>query len=743
MINGYPIKLIHLAFLLLLLYFWFFSATILGLFLFAFALICLFRQYSWQKALLAMLILAAFAVYFGFWQKRQEKAYQEAPAAIRYIELVSDSIAVNGDLLSFQGKSDGRKYQVFYRFQSKEEKDFFNSLSDTVILQVEGEIAEAETVRNFDGFDYRSYLKNQGIYRLIELKNIQQFRQLSSKTPLHYLQEWRRKAVIFIQHHFPAPMRYYMTGLLFGYLDKSFDEMADLYTSLGIIHLFALSGMHVGFFVRLFRFCFLRLGMRRDYVDYLQIPFSFLYAALTGFSVSVMRSLVQNGFSNLGIKGVDNFALTLMTFFLIMPHFLLIRSGILSFAYAFILILIDFSSLGRYQRKLAESLTLAIGILPLVLYFFSVFQPLSVFFTIFFSLTFEFLFLPLLTVIFLLSPFIKITFVNSLFVLLESIINQLSQFFSRPLVLGQPQLPILILLFILLGLLYDFYHRKKLALLLTLPIALLFFSSKLPLENEITMIDVGQGDSIFLRDMQGKTILIDVGGRPVFTNKESWQKRWGKSNAEKTLIPYLRSRGVSKIDQLVLTHADTDHVGDLQVLAKYFKIGEILISPGSLTQNDFVQTLKAMKTEVRTVKAGDSLSIMQSRLYVLHPYQTGDGSNNDSIVLYGYLLNQSFLFTGDLEKEGEEKLMQLYSRLPVDVLKVGHHGSKGSTSSEFLSFIKPRYALISAGVGNRYQHPHQETLNRLKAVSVKIYRTDLQGGIRFRGWNSWQTETVK
>ena len=207
-------------------------------------------------------------------------------------------------------------------------------------------------------------------------------------------------------------MQHYMTGLLFGYLDKSFDEMSDVYTSLGIIHLFALSGMQVGFFVALFRFIILRLGLRRDYVDILQIPFSLVYAGLTGFSVSVIRSLIQSAFANLGIKKLDNLAFTLMTLFILMPNFLLTTGGILSFTYAFILSFIDFDELSHYQKILTECFAISLGSLPVLLYFFSVFQPLSLLLTAIFSLAFDTLILPVLTFVFLLSPLVKITALN-------------------------------------------------------------------------------------------------------------------------------------------------------------------------------------------------------------------------------------------------------------------------------------------------------------------------------------------
>lgn len=210
----------------------------------------------------------------------------------------------------------------------------------------------------------------------------------------------------------------------------------------------------------------------------------------------------------------------------------------------------------------------------------------------------------------------------------------------------------------------------------------------------------------------------------------------------KTLIPYLKSRGVSKINQLVLTHTDTDHMGDMEAVAKAFKIGQVLVSSGSLTNAGFAARLKKMQVKVSVLKAGDRLPIMGSQLQVLYPFKTGDGGNNDSVVLYGRLLNLSFLFTGDLEKEGEDKLMAAYPKLKTDILKAGHHGSKGASSAEFLRQIRPQATLISAGKNNRYRHPHQETLKRLIKVRSQIYRTDQQGALRFTGIKNWTIETV-
>ena len=743
MTKYFPIKPIQLAFLLILLYYFCFEKVLLCLFLLLLALLFLWRHYGWKVWCQISLCLAFFAIFFLTKANQTEQAYQAAPVQLSKIQMVPDTISVNGDLLSFRGKEAGQTYQVFYTLKSEKEQKFFKNLNQTMLLSGQVDLEEATPKRNFGGFDYRTYLKHEGIYRIANLSSITEMRQQSSLSFFERLHELRRQAIVSIQRNFPAPMQHYMTGLLFGYLDKSFDEMSDVYTSLGIIHLFALSGMQVGFFVGLFRFIFLRLGLRRDYVDILQIPFSLVYAGLTGFSVSVVRSLIQSAFANLGIKKLDNLAFTLMTLFILMPNFLLTTGGILSFTYAFILSFIDFDEISHYRKILTECLAISLGSLPVLLYFFSVFQPLSLLLTAIFSLAFDTLILPVLTFVFLLSPLVKITALNPFFVFLETIIKFSKSLIGTPLVFGRPSLGILLLLLLIIGLLYDCYRHKKVAIFLFSIIALLFFQIKHPLENEVTVVDIGQGDSILVRDVKGQTLLIDVGGKVRFSEKKSWQKRLADSNAERTLIPYLKSRGIGKIDQLVLTHTDTDHMGDMLEVAKELKIGQVLVSPGSLTKPDFVVKLRQMKTPVHAVSAGDNLPIMGSHLQVLYPNAVGDGGNNDSVVLYGNLLGKNFLFTGDLEEEGEEQMMATYPNLPVDVLKAGHHGSKGSSSPEFLDHISPQMALISAGQNNRYKHPHQETLDRFQNQNMTIYRTDQQGAIRFRGLNHWKIETVR
>ena len=683
---------------------------------------------------------------FGFWflfqNWQQSQASQNLADSVERVRILPDTIKVNGDSLSFRGKSDGRIFQVYYKLQSENEKEQFQALTDLHEIELEGKLSEPEGQRNFGGFNYQAYLKTQGIYQTLNIKKIQSLQKVGSWDIGENLSSLRRKAVVWIKAHFPDPMRNYMTGLLLGHLDTDFEEMNELYSSLGIIHLFALSGMQVGFFMDGFKKLLLRLGLTQEKLKWLTYPFSLIYAGLTGFSASVIRSLLQKLLAQHGVKSLDNFALTVLVLFIVMPNFFLTAGGVLSCAYAFILTMT--SKEGEGLKAVArESLVISLGILPILSFYFAEFQPWSILLTFVFAFLFDLVFLPLLSILFALSFLYPVIQLNFIFEWLEGMIRLVSQVASRPLVFGQPNAWLLILLLISLALVYDLRKNIKRLIVLSLLVTGLFFFTKHPLENEITMLDVGQGESIFLRDVTGKTILIDVGGKAESDKKiEKWQEKVTTSNAQRTLIPYLKSRGVAKIDQLILTNTDKEHVGDLLEVTKVFHVGEILVSKGSLKQKEFVAELQATRTKVRSVSVGEHLAIFGRQLEVLSPRKIGDGEHEDSLVLYGKLLDKYFLFTGNLEEKGEKDLLKQYPDLEVDVLKAGQHGSKKSSSSSFLEKLRPEITLISVGKNNRTKLPHQETLTRLEGINSKVYRIDEQGAIRFKGWNSWKIETV-
>lgn len=218
---------------------------------------------------------------------------------------------------------------------------------------------------------------------------------------------------------------------------------------------------------------------------------------------------------------------------------------------------------------------------------------------------------------------------------------------------------------------------------------------------------------------KGKTILIDTGG--IYKNE-------GKI-AKNKIIPYLNSKGINKIDLLILTHGDYDHIGDSINLVENFKIEKVIFNCGEF--NDLEQELiKVLNNKkIPYYSCIKELNINGNKLYFLNNKLYGNENNNSSVI-YTELNNHKFLFMGDAEVEVEQDLLKKYNLQDIDVLKVGHHGSKTSSSEEFIDEINPKYSVISVGKNNRYGHPNNEVLNLLE--DTKIYRTDLDGSVIFK-----------
>ena len=541
----------------------------------------------------------------------------------------------------------------------------------------------------------------------------------------------RRKAVVWIKTKFPDPMRNYMTGLLLGHLDTDFEEMNELYSSLGIIHLFALSGMQVGFFMNVFKNAVLRLGLSQEKFRWLAYPFSLIYAGLTGFSASVIRSLLQKLLAQHGFKSLDNFALTILILFLVMPNFFLSTGGVLSCAYAFILTMTSKEEQG-VKAILRESLIISLGILPILTFYFSEFQPWSILLTFAFSFLFDLVLLPLLSILFCLSFIYPVTQVNFIFEGLESIIRFVAQNTSKPIVFGQPSLWVLLALLLILALLYDSRKNWKRLSLLVFIVSTLFILTKYPLENEITLIDIGQGQSVFLRDLTGKTILIDVGKDEEDEDKEAWQEKTTSSQVQRNLIPYLKSRGVAEIDQLILTNSDDKQLENLLEVSRAFEIKEIILEEESLAQKDLLEKLKLNKMIISSIKTKKQISIFGSQLNMIDTKKSQDKTSQT--FLHGKLLDQTFLIARNLK---EKDLLKNYPDLQADVVIMGQHDKKSSSNSELFKKLKSKITIISAEKKRR----GNDSQSQLSLDSSKLYRLKQEGSLRFRGWNSWKLET--
>lgn len=271
-------------------------------------------------------------------------------------------------------------------------------------------------------------------------------------------------------------------------------------------------------------------------------------------------------------------------------------------------------------------------------------------------------------------------------------------------------------------------RKYKLKIVSVLLIIFLFVQIIIPKNLKIYFVDVGQGDCTFIVTPNNKTILIDGGG------SDSKEFDVGKS----TLLPYILDRGVTKIDYIVITHFDQDHVGGILTILEELKVGKVYI-PKQIEDSDnykrFVDIVKNKKISVKILKKGDILKFDNNISFeILWPSEKQikeNVLNNNSIVAKLKYNNFEVLFTGDIEKIAEEEILKEYSKnlnkLKATVLKIAHHGSKTSTTSNFLRAVNPKICLIGVGKNNLFNHPSNEVLNRLE--HTKIYRTDQDGEI--------------
>lgn len=238
---------------------------------------------------------------------------------------------------------------------------------------------------------------------------------------------------------------------------------------------------------------------------------------------------------------------------------------------------------------------------------------------------------------------------------------------------------------------------------------------------EMIVFDVGQGDSILLRDGP-RAVLVDGGG---------WRR--GDFGA-RVLLPALLAEGVGRLDALVLTHPDLDHCAGLADLTAWLPVGEIWTAPGWKSEGCAAELFTVPGMPVRERAAGDTVTIGRWRLSFLHPQGVprGEEDNERSLVIRATALGRSALLTGDVESWGERRMLAAGAELRSDVLKVAHHGSRSSSSEEFLRAAAPRLAVVSAGRGNRFHHPSPEVVERLADLSIPLLRTDRDGEIRLR-----------
>jgi competence protein ComEC len=253
---------------------------------------------------------------------------------------------------------------------------------------------------------------------------------------------------------------------------------------------------------------------------------------------------------------------------------------------------------------------------------------------------------------------------------------------------------------------------------------------------EISVLDVGQGDSLFIVTPEGKTLLIDGGG--AFGGFSGQAQSHGTDPGEEAVSPYLWSRGFKKIDVVALTHAHQDHVGGLNAILENFRVGQLWIGRevDSPALAKLESLARAKQVGIHYEARGDSFPLDGVVGTFLWPEKSAADTavaakNNDSLVLRLKFRDEALMLPGDAEKQAEHAMLteNREEDLPAEVLKIGHHGSKNSMTEEFLHAVNPKVAIISAGEDNPYGHPSAELLERLDTAGVRVLRTDRDGAV--------------
>lgn len=637
---------------------------------------------------------------------------------------------------------------------------FYNNAAIGNYVKIKGTIARARDKRNPGEFDYEATLTEDGINGLLIIYRVSDIKIVPDEKDLikNFSFNLRKSIDNVIQKFHNKSTTSLLRGLLLA--DKSmidFETKVD-FINAGVIHVLAVSGLHVGFIVLIFVFLFKRLN---PYMRYgFTIVGLLMFVVITNYPTSVVRAsimaivMVIAPLTGRYYNSLNSLALAALIILLINPNDLFNPGFLLSFSAVISIVVL-------YPRmaKVINSWKLKSNILKYILLFFSVSfaaQIGTLPFTLFYfhklsivALAANLVVIPLIG--FIVGLGITTLMVGPLFYALgisyasaNELLSFILFYFVR--IIGNYEYAFISiqkfslfdsLLFygvILFLLLYwkklISYKTKSLAIIISILILLIGFKiddQELLPQNKLSLlaIDVGQGDAILIKFPNGATALVDGGNATQYFD-----------NGERILIPLLNYLGIDKIDYGFITHADADHYkGYLSLINK--KRVKIICKP--LPDNSSSSDLE-LETAIRNNKIpvkyfGKSiLKIGNVNLYILNDtintnYKSMSMNDRSGIIkiVYG---NRSFLLTGDAGISAENFYLKKYkSFLRSDVLKAGHHGSKTSTGEKFLKVISPQYSIISVGTLNKFKHPSKEVLDRLIKNHVNILRTDHLGGI--------------
>ena len=587
--------------------------------------------------------------------------------------------------------------------------EIFNKLSYGDKILVKGKLYVPNKNSNFNAFNYQKYLYYKKIYYIVNASSIDKIQ--NNKNYFYTIKNILYKKIENMKSSD------YIKTLLF--CDNSLSkDVKDSYRINGISHLFSVSGMHINFFISIL-FWYLNkitFNKRIKFIinDIFIILYLILFPSASLFRCAIMSILFSIDFIfKLKIKKIDILFLTLLFSIIINPFIIYDLGYIYSYIVTFFLILSSnkLKKMNRLSKIIYISILSFIVSIPITIYNSYEVNIISVLLNIFLVPIISIIILPLTIVTFIFPIFDNVLFLFTS--LLESISLFISKIDITKIIFPKPSIIIIVIYYLVI--IFSYRNRKYLLIIVFLLMGIYMYPY-LNSSFKVVMFDVGEGDSYLIKYPNNKAnILIDTG--------------FNEYRMKNEIISYLKSIGIRKLDYLIITHGDEDHMGEAITLVNNFKVDKVIFNIGEYQtlEKELIKVLD--KKKIKYYNNLKQLNIDKYKLYFLNT-KIYDNENDNSNVIYFNYKNFKFLFMGDASVKREMDILDKYNLINIDLLKVGHHGSKTSSSKKFIDEVNPKYSLISVGKNNRYGHPNKEVLNNLE--KTKIYRTDIDGSIMYK-----------
>lgn len=748
----------------------------IGLSAFSLVLIIFFNQdFSFTKSILAYFLILIASVYLTqirteqfnspllkYHKEKSVKVYGE----VESIELIREyevlfTLKTDSILIADKTYLSSDKILCKLRGDSTERELFYDDVMPGNYIYAEGTFLKGRERRNPGEFDYNKYLNSKSIPGILVCNEDDSISILINKNSLipSVLFETRKIIDERIHELFEPETAGLLRGLLLADRSEIDFELKTQFINSGVIHVLAVSGLHVGYILLIFFFLFGRFNIYLRTILIVCGLLSFMF--ITGVPPSVFRAtmmaiIILIAFlSNRSTNLINSISLAALIILLVdpgeiyNPGFQLSFSAVLSIAVIYPIIEKQINQL-KISNKFVRGIILFIGVsisaqigtMPFTLAYFGKLSVVAVFANlvvipligIVIALAFTTLFVSLISIV-IASYFAVINdlIVSFLFSIVKFTGSFQYSFIWIPDYSVYDSVIFYGLIAILLFTIKNSIRVRGKIILTTLIIAnIVLFSglddkNLLP-DNELSVmaIDVGQGDAILIKFPNNQTALIDAGDLNPFFD-----------NGERVVIPLLRYLGINKIDYGFISHLDADHYGGFLSLLYYGMIDEIFKPPPDGSDKD--KRLEKFLTQLNVNVNYYTREIYElggARLYILNDekdYFYNFLSSNDKSgmmkLVYGDI---SILFTGDVEKKAEQYYVNKYKHfLNSDVLKVAHHGSKTSSIESFIEEVKPQLSLISVGIKNKFNHPSEEVIERIIQHGSVIHRTDESGALLY------------